>query len=93
MKATIRCNNGNVVELEGTPAEIADIVQGFNYYQPIVSIPSVFGYYCAHEYESPWMGLNPPPCKKCGEVQPTYGFTVCGDAELGNLTTTTVIQS
>ncbi len=43
---------------------------------PQVSIPSqwqVVGS-CQHEYPSPWFGIIPPSCKKCG--QQGLGYTI-----------------
>lgn len=38
---------------------------------------------CQHEYPSPWFGITPPSCKKCG--QPAFQTVVtCGVSE-GNV--------
>ncbi len=32
---------------------------------------------CSHEYPTPWFGITPPPCNKCGQEAPSYTVT-CG---------------
>lgn len=44
---------------------------------PVISIPSVWQAPCQHEYPSPWHGIIPPACKKCGQLGPSYTIT-CG---------------
>lgn len=82
MKAKVSYLDGSSVELEGTPEEIRLFVFPFGNLpyvnnpgvtvQPY-TIPTIWTApytACQHEYESPWNGLNPPPCKKCGVVVP-----------------------
>ena len=67
MKAKITKSNGTVVELEDcTSADLVALL-GVDWNLGVVSVPScwpVGG--CLHEYPSPWHGLVPPNCKKCG---------------------------
>jgi hypothetical protein len=51
------------------------------YPQPEIFIPTVFGPIdvCTdggyHDYHSPWWGVTPPPCKKCGKQAPSTTIT------------------
>lgn len=89
--------------IEGTPEELAQyfkklskssksmaLTPGVNVGQlpaiiPYVSIPPTIE--CQHEYESPWMGIIPPSCKKCGKAanpSPEYITITSSDNGTGN---------
>lgn len=81
MRAKVTQLDGKIVEYEGTPEEIRQVLASpwtvdFPYvntpyvnnpaWTPPVFIPTFTILECVHEYPEVWMGLNPPPCKKCG---------------------------
>ena len=90
MKARIMFPGGQVADIEGTPSEIAALVRSLGHYVPAISVPSVFGAVCVNEYESPWWGLNPPPCKKCGYQEPTWTVRYAKPGETIASTTTNI---
>jgi hypothetical protein len=88
-------------EVEGTPAEVAELLKALGTGQPVAApilIPTIWTVDgCpqggVHEYPTAWWSLTPPPCQKCGKVsewkEPTW--TVELNPQLP-LATETVIQ-
>lgn len=76
MKAKIKVGAFEV-ELDGTPSELAAVLTALQtapLAQPPVFVPQFSILDCcpmggSHEYEPVWIGMSPPPCKKCGQVQ------------------------
>jgi hypothetical protein len=81
----LKMNPGSYAEyeIEGTPAEIAELLRALGKEPPAVfqwgpvSVPTVWTFpdVCpldgaAHRYPAVWNGLNPPPCEKCGQAPP-----------------------
>jgi len=38
-----------------------------------------------HEFPNPWMGIFPPPCKKCGYTPPNQNIVTCDVTSVGDL--------
>lgn len=85
-------------EVEGTPDEIAALLRALGK-EPLaplpISIPSVWAApvdVCplggVHRYPEVWMGLNPPPCEKCG----TPSWTVTWDLSTASIQTNEGMQ-
>ncbi len=64
-----RCNASNAPQIERCGCSPAPTVS------PSVFVPQFTVAVCAHEYPTPWMGIVPPACLKCGEVASPYGFS------------------
>jgi len=86
VKAKITRPDGTILELEDVTA-MDLLALGFgNSFTPITvtspALPTVD--LCVHEYPSPWLGVVPPTCQKCGQqapsYAPTYGVTLLRDA-------------
>lgn len=104
MKAKITGVNtyAEAVELDGTPQELAEFFRlrsaTFTVSAPSVNVPTMwtwpltFPNVCAHEYPNPWFELNPPNCKKCGQVA-WMAITNWNDGTIATQTSTTVEEA
>lgn len=61
-------------EIEKLKKDLEQIKQENNSTQRIFNDLININTVCNHEYPSPWWGIFPPPCRKCGYI-PNYTIT------------------
>lgn len=71
------------LELQRHPLAIGNPGYPMTVIVPLINAPLVNHSVCQHDYPTPWMGIVPPNCRKCGFQAPHYTVTCLNKAVFG----------
>lgn len=77
------------VELLEEKEELLKRLKEIEKSMPVITLPA-FQYpscYFGHDFPSPWYGIGPATCRRCGAPSYTYTTITCGSDSAGQITT------